>query len=278
MQAPRALTEAYLERHPHEAAARLETFDTVEAAALLATVPAERAAAALERMATAAAAAILGHLDDAVAVPVLAALSVHAAGTLLRRLPQARREALMQAIPESMATAVARLLRFGERTAGGLVDPFAAALPADVQAAGALDHVRAHPERVAQDLLVVARDGTLRGAVPLAALIAASPSATLGELARPVPVSFAASTDITTLADSPAWTAARAVPVVDAGGRLLGALRAEAIEAIVGRGSAGAAAPATLLHVNELIWSGSTRVFGELADALLPRGPAGGPR
>ncbi len=278
MEAPLVLTEAYLERHPDEVAARLETIDAGDAAALLAAVPADHAAATLERMAPAAAAALVGRLEDAAAAAVVGELSVHTAGTLLRRLPRARREVLLQAIPESVAAAVGQLLRFGERTAGGLVDPFAAALPLDVTAAAALDHIRAQHEHVAQDLLVVTRDGVLRGAVPLAALIAAPPSSTLGDLARAVPVSFAASTDVDTLAESPAWTAARAVPVVDAEGHLLGALRAEAVDAITAPGAAGGATPATLLHLNELLWSGSARLFSELTGALLTRGAEGDPR
>jgi len=269
MQAPIVLTEAYLERHPNEVAARLETLDAGDAAALIAAVPPDHAAATIERMAPAAAVALLGRLEDGPAAAVVAELSVHTAATLLRRLPRARREILLESVPESVATAVGRLLRFGERTAGGLVDPFAAALPLDVTAAAALEHVRAHPEQVAQDLLVITRDGVLRGAVSLAALIAAPPAATLDGLARAVPVSFAASTDVATLADSPAWTAARAVPVVDAEGRLVGALRAEAVDAIMAPGTR-AGTPATLLHLNELLWSGSARIVGEIAGALMP--------
>ena len=272
------LSEAYLERHPDHAAARLEACDAGEAAALLASVPVDHAARALARMAPAAAAAVVGILPDGQAAPIIGELSVHAAGTLLRRLPPARRDALLRAIPETVAHAVTQLLRFGERTAGGLVDPFAAALPADVSAADALAYVRAHPEQVAQDLLVIGRDHVLRGSVPLATLIAAPSSAALGELTSAVPVSFAASTALDTLADSPAWTAARAVPVVDAQGRLLGALRAEAVDAVTGRPAAGAATPGTLLHLNELFWGGSARLFGEFADALLARGTQGGAR
>jgi magnesium transporter len=275
MSAPAALSGAYLKRHPGEAAARLETFAAAEAAALLASVPAEDAAGVLARMAPAVASAVVERLPDARAAGMLAALEVHAAGAVLRRLPADRRTALLEAVPPDAADAVSRLLRFRESTVGALVDPFAMALPADMSAAGALAHVRAHPDRVAGDLLVVARDQTLRGAVSLAALIAAPPTTTLGELARPVPVSFPAAIDVQAVAASPAWTVAGAVPVVDAGGRLIGALRASALDVVAGR-DRSATAGGTLLHLNELIWSGSALLLGELAEAMLA-GRHGGP-
>jgi CBS domain-containing protein len=108
------------------------------------------------------------------------------AADVVGELDEDRREPVLALLPASHRTKVRALLGYDPAEAGGLMSPEFVALTDTTTARDALQAARASD--VASELLTVVfvnqPEGTLEGAVPLAALLRADPRRPLGELVR----------------------------------------------------------------------------------------------
>jgi CBS domain-containing protein len=124
--------------------------------------------------------------DDAVAA-VVARMAPDDAADLIAELDGARRDAILGALPGARRVKVRALLGYDPAQAGGLMSPDFLCLYRHATAAEALDRVRRADVRADQLTTIFVMDSHRRfeGAVMLATLLRADPSANLLELADP---------------------------------------------------------------------------------------------
>jgi len=225
------LADLLAREHPEEAAAELERLPVERVARFVARQPAERVGALLRRMDPRFAALVAEQLGAAVMVSAVDTLDLDVAARLLRRLEEPVRQAVLAADPQR-GEALRRLLSFPEHTAGALLDPAVLALAQDLSSRDALARIREDPEHARYNLYVVDRDGLLVGALNLRELLLARPRATLSELMVRDPQCIRADADRLAIVSHPGWHEVHALPVVDAAGVYLGAIRYRTLRAL----------------------------------------------
>ncbi len=227
---PDVLTNAFLARHPSDAARVLESLPAEEAAVLFERVPARLGAPVLGSMLPHAAARCLVRIDVSRAAMLLATISVPTAAALLRNVPEAQRTPLLDALPTAIALGCRALLGYPEDSVGACVVTEVIALSPDSRALDALLALRA--ARVMPTGPVYVVDGGRRplGQVELPVLLRAGATERLDLLMGPTPVSLPAVTPLAGAAVHPVWRDADAVPVVERGGGLVGVLQRRALQ------------------------------------------------
>lgn len=276
MEVRRQLALGLVDAHPAEAAAVLEALPADEAAAFLARLAPEPAARLLRHVTAQPAAAMLARLPEPAAAELVQQLPVDVAAPYLRRLPEARREAILSGLSGRRTRALRALLRHREGTAGALMDPDVLALPEDLTVREALERVRSAAEQARYNLYVVDREDRLVGVLNLRELLMARPRERLGTIGRREVIRLAADTDARAIADHPGWQRAHALPVVDARGTYLGALRYRTLRRLEAeRAPAADGGDVTAHALGELFWTGVSGVMDALAGA--PGEPRGAP-
>lgn len=275
METDRLVSAAFLAKHPAEAARSLEAHPAPAVAAFLAECDPEHLAAVVAAMDPTVAAAALCEVDAEVAAPLIEVLPADAASVLLRRLAPADRGAILDRLSPRTAARVRELLRYPPGCAGALLDPAVLTVPPDLAVREVLQRVREADVHVHHYLFVVDRRGSLLGVVSLCELLAAAPDALVGAVACRTVATLPATADRDAIVAHPSWNDLHAVPVVDAGGRLLGILRHETLRRLENEARAtplGGAAAAAALDFGELAWTTGATLLGELAAAF--GGPA----
>lgn len=229
MASAESLSHAFMRAHPEAAAQVLEAQPASEAGALFARVPARIAAPVLGAMIPAAAARALGALEEERAIELLAALDARQAAAVLRRSAEPLRSRLLAGLPTARALASRLLLGHPEDTAGAWADPEVAALSAQARVGEALECAR-REEASVERVYVVGAGQRLLGSVSLGALLRAGEQAALDSLMTPAESALTARTPLAAAAAHPGWRRDSALPVVEAGERLLGVLTRETLE------------------------------------------------
>lgn len=219
-------------RHPQRAAAVLDGLPVDEVTRFVSALPPRDSAALLERMAPHGAAAVLEALAGSLSAGILEALDLDVAARLARRLDEEPRRTVLEHVSPAVARTLGTLLRFPENTAGALMDPGVLALPDDLPVRDALRRVREASEYAQYNLYVVDREQRLVGVLNLRELLHARPRDRLVEVMIREPMRFEAHADLATIVHHPAWRDMRAVPVVDAQGGYLGAVRYRVVRQI----------------------------------------------
>ncbi|HUF91304.1 MAG TPA: magnesium transporter, partial [Candidatus Limnocylindria bacterium] len=225
----RALTQAFLDLYPEEAARLLDASPAAEIAPFLAATSTARAVAVLERLTPERAAQVLERLEDEATRRVLPALDPARAATLLARLDEPARRARLALADEATARELDSLMRYPPDTAGQLMDPRATAFGEDVLARDALARLRAPRQRRVSDVFVVAAGGRLTGVVGLQDLAVARPAERLDALARRDPPRVHALASREDVVEALAHGRLLSLPVVDLENRLLGVIRHDAL-------------------------------------------------
>jgi Mg/Co/Ni transporter MgtE len=253
------VARAFMAEHPEDAALVLELAEPRTAADLPATLEPEVAAEVYRMLGPTPAAASAAAMPNEVLAAIIDELPLDIAALAMRRIATDRRDAVIACLRQERQEPMRRMMSYPEHTAGALADPLVQAIPEGITAAEAQDRLRGSPLHLFSDLYVVARDGRLVGAVPMADLMSAPPSISIADLMTRDVLRLDAFTDIATVAAHPAWREADTMPVVDLGGRLVGGIRHIAIRqlAVV----PGRPMMSTLVGLSELYWTGLTRIL-----------------
>jgi magnesium transporter len=178
--------------------------------------------------------AVLAEVPDDRLAAMLARLSLDDAADLLHRLDEERRERLLTLVEPATAARLRNLLRYGEETAGGLMNPDVPAFSIDATVGETIAALRRLAEsRRLFYLYVVDPEGHLVGLVNLWKLTTAEGDQRLGEvMGRDI---------VTVRVDTPQEEVARVfarydlliLPVVDEDGRLAGAITVDDVLYVV---------------------------------------------
>lgn len=271
----RRLAALLLEQHPGDAARVLEALPVEEIAGVVADAPLEAAAAVLCRLNAHAGAGVLGRLDATRAGAVLGALDVNVAANLLRRLEGPARDERLATAPPARARALATMLRFPESTAGALMDPQVLALADDLTAKEALERVRGAAEHARYNLYVVNREQVLVGVLNLRELLLARPPEQISAFMHVRVHQLPAHADRRAIVSHPGWREVHALPVVDAGGVFLGAIRFGTLRRIEEelRGGASVDGSATIDALGDLFSVGVGGLIDGLATTVITPAP-----
>lgn len=223
-----SLSLVFMRGHPAEAARVLESVDAAEAGALLARVPARIAAPVLAAMLPNAAARSLSGLSDEEALALLGELGTQPVVAVLRNVAEPRRTRLIDGLPTVAALASKLLMGYVEDSVGAWTDPDVLSLPGATHAAEALERMR-HVEASLQRVFVIGSDGILEGWVPLSVVLRAPPATSLASIMTVPEAVLPAQTPLAGALSHPGWSRASILPVVESGGRLVGALSRDAL-------------------------------------------------
>lgn len=183
------------------------------------------ASATLRELDTESQRRLLAEVPDEGLAGILARLSLDDAADVLAEVDEERHEAIFERLPRSFGLRLRNLMRYGEATAGGIMNPDVVSFPEELTVGETLERLRRLAgERRLFYLYIVDGDRHLNGIVNLWQLITA---------AADQPLRAVMSTDLVRArVDTPQEEVARTVslydllmvPVVDADGRLVGAI------------------------------------------------------
>ncbi|KPK36649.1 MAG: hypothetical protein AMJ69_13135 [Gammaproteobacteria bacterium SG8_47] len=249
----------------------LERAGIDEAVALMTGAGSELAAAVMRVMVPVTAAEILQQMAVDDAGDVLDQLGTAAAARVLRVLPRSARQPLLGELSDREQRRLRRQLTYPPNSVGTIARADVLLLPGGISVAEARHRVEVEKNAVSDPVLVIDESQRLLGAVSLRHLIRAASDLPLQHVVRPVAVSIPALTPLATVAEHPAWTTARQLPVIEGDGALIGVveladLKQELKEHVP---ASEAADPfASLLQLAGLYWI----TFGELMTSLLSHG------
>lgn len=223
-----ALSLAFMQGHPANAARVLEGLAIHEATALFDRAPARIGAGVMAAMLPRQASACLALLSDARALGMLAAMPLQAMVSLLRYMPETRRQTLVGGLPTASALASSILLGYDEDTLGAWADPSVIMLPPETRASDALARVR-QTEVMHPAVFVTDATRRLAGVVRLPTLLRAPDAATLSTLMHSPAAVLRAHAPLVSAANHPGWTHSSGLPVVEPGERVLGVMTHDAL-------------------------------------------------
>ncbi len=227
---PHALTVAFIDSFPQEATEALEAASADEVAQLLQSQSPERAATILGRISTALASAALLQLGSGLRGKVLAAMDPVKAALLLSSLDTDRHTGILDQLDADLARELRAIMSYPQSSAGRLMQPRAASIPARLTVRQALRRLRRFPPGNTGVLVVTDDDGKLGGLVDIVDLVQAEPGATVGSLlGHTSPVCVNALTPREDIIDLFSRYRLRLLPVVDLDNRLLGVIRQSAV-------------------------------------------------
>jgi len=219
------LAQRLLEKYPERAARVIESAEIREGVGVLSRCSAASGAGVISSLPLHRAADLLARLDGPRGIEVLECLELDVAARLVRRIPQDIRERLLAIANPRRSRALRGLIRFPENSAGAVMDPDVLALPEDLSAREALERLREGEGQASYNVYVVDRDQLLVGALNLRELFLAEPARRLSDLMVRDPLRVTAESGIADLISHPGWKRVHSLPVVDAQGAYLGAVR-----------------------------------------------------
>jgi len=225
----RALTEAYIDQFPQEAMDVLEAAPVAEIVQLLQSEAVERSARVLTRMSSGLAADVLLRMKPELARRTLTAMDPGRAAILLSSLDENSRNAQLDALAAPLAQELRELMAYPEGSAGRLMEPRAASMPARLTVRRTLGRLRRFSARDAAMLVITDDAGRLAGLLELAEVVRADPGQRLAELISFSPARVNALTPREEIVELFARHRLRVLPVVDLEDRLLGVIRQAAV-------------------------------------------------
>lgn len=264
MSADERLAEAFVAAHPEDAARLLERGTPADAAEVLTHVRVDDAADVFRSLAPSVAATCAAALDDERLAAIIGALPQDTAGLAMRRVEPSRRDRILTLLPDERGTALRLGLQFPDNCAGAIADPLVMSLPDDITVADAQRQLKGSPH-VYYYLYIVSRQGTLVGTIAISELMTARPKQPIASVMTTQLTKLDALTDIATVVVHPAWRDFDALPVVDSGGRLIGAVRHKTIRHLATAG--GRPMVDTIVQLSELYWAGLSGILASFTPA-----------
>jgi CBS domain-containing protein len=225
--------------HPADIADIVEDMSVEERRAVFEQLDVETAAETLAEIDPEMQVEIVGDLDEERAADILEEMAPDEAADLLQDLTEEQREELVDLMEKEEGEDVEELLAHAEDSAGGIMTTDFVALPRELTAAAAIDRLRElKPEpELAYYLYVIDAEGRLDGVVSLRDLVVADPGELLAQIMDPQILRVDATTPKEDVASLIAKYDLLAVPVVDAGRKLLGTITVDdVVELMLPRG------------------------------------------
>lgn len=261
------LVRRFLQAHPVDAARVMDRFAGSLSAEVLADLPADRVAPVIGAMSDHVAAECVAGMDAGVGAAVLDELDLDRTSALLRRMGEQGRDRLLDAMPADQAAHLRRVLAFPAGSAGALMDPKVLSVPDSLTAGEALERVRAAPQLAIYYLYLFDGSSRLSGVVNLRELMLADPKTPLGKMMSANVDRLSAASDWKAILVHPGWTEYHALPVVDAAGRFVGALRYETLRRLEGQARTEVASASLAASLGELYWVGLSGILRGLGQA-----------
>ena len=224
-----SVLENYFLLHPDGAAGQLEALPLEETVRLLQEVTPPTAAAVFERLGPQTAGHVLEHIDDESARMFLETVDPSRMAPLLLGLGKEVRDRRLASLSPRTAAELNTLMTYPPDTAGHLMDPRVSAFRPDATVEQVMERLRGLGRRRVHDILLVDGDGLLIGSIPLQDLVPAPREKLLEELVQISTVNVSALAtreEVVEILDRHRLTT---LPVVDIEGRLLGAIRYDAL-------------------------------------------------
>ena len=224
-----SVLENYFQLHPDDAAGQLEALPLEETVRILLQVTPPTSAAVFERLSPQTAGQVLEQIDDEVARMLLEIVDPSRTAPLLLRMGEEVRDRRLANLSPGTAAELKTLLTYPPDTAGHLMDPRVSAFRPDATVEQVMERLRSLGRRRVHDILLVDGDGLLIGSIPLQDLVPAPREKRLEELVRISTVNviaLASREEVVEIFDRHRLTT---LPVVDIEGRLLGAIRYDAL-------------------------------------------------
>lgn len=218
------LVREFLNTHPDPAADTLETIEPEAAASLLADLPVDDAATVAVHMVPGFLANCLSAMAHDRAGAILDRMPARSAAMALRHIDREHRAPLVALIGATRRAHVSLILRQPIQTVGAWIDTRVPALRAENTVAAARDRLT-QVDSAFDRVFIVDEDHRLLGAVPVRTLLLQSTKSTLSDLMEAQTDRMLGSLTIEAARDDVSWRHADIQPVVDASGRLLGAIR-----------------------------------------------------
>lgn len=217
--------------HPSELADILEDLAPAEREAIFTSLDEEMAAETLEEVDPKLQKSLLAKLDEERIADIVEEMDPGAAADLLAELPEDRSDAILEEMDPEERQEVEELLEFDENSAAGSMTTEFVAADREATVAQGVQALRAFegdPESVTEIYLLDDKR-ILRGVVPLARLVMAHPETKLNVLSEPRVLFCPADMRQNDLAEMFDKYNLHALPVVDAQGRMVGAVQAEKV-------------------------------------------------
>ncbi|MGI9042843.1 MAG: magnesium transporter MgtE N-terminal domain-containing protein [Gemmatimonadaceae bacterium] len=263
------LARAFLGSHPSRAAMALEQMPAVAAAAVLGDVPARTAAGVIREMTPLRAAACLSHLESDGAAAIVAESVADDAAPVVRALDAGIRDGLIAALPAATRDPLLRMLAFPEGTAGAVMDPSVFQVPGSIIVADARTRLRSAARDLLYYVYVIDEEHRLAGVLDIPELMLARSRDPVSAAMHRDVESISAWMPVALVRAHPGWHRFHAMPVVEADGRLLGAIRYQTLRRLE-RESADRSLDPSLLTaraLGELFQLGATGVVAGVAAA-----------
>ena len=215
--------------HPSDLADILEDLAPAEREAVFTSLDEEVAAETLEEVEPKLQKALLEKLDEEKIAGIVEEMDPGAAADLLAELPEEQSDAILEEMEPEERQEVEDLLEFDEDSAAGCMTTDFVSLGMDATVALAVEALRSFDgdlESVTEIYLLDEKQ-VLRGSIPMARLVMAQPETRLAVLTEVRVLSCPADLHQNELAEMFDKYNLRALPVVDAQGRMVGEVKAD---------------------------------------------------
>jgi magnesium transporter len=220
-----ALQQDLIEEHPEDAVRLLEGQTPTEVAEILSRYPATLTAPVWERLSPDIGAHTLEALSEPQAIAVLRQIDPTRTAAMLAMRDDEVRERFIKLLPEAEANELRSILAYPADSAGALMDPRVLLLRGETTVREALARIRSLRRRATRRLFIVDKDNRLEGQVDIQDVATATATTRLEEIQRPVQAVVNAVAPREEVVDILEQYKLTDLPVVDADGRLIGAVR-----------------------------------------------------
>lgn len=273
MSLEKLLVNAFLHRHPDEAAKAFQKLDASALARFLADVNPQSITLSLQKTSPQTAATALSNMSADQAAGILKELPLDTQLAFIHAMKSSQCEPILGAMPDHHTQKLRRLIDYPEGSAGYLMDTLPSAVLSDCVAADAIKQIRANAETLGFYIYVTDDQHRLVGMVTLRQLYNAKglePVSSIMQTDVACLTSMASERDII---NHPQWKDFHELPVVDRNKILIGVIRYETLGRLKAARSDRDSAHASfsvLLAMCELCWLGMTGYLDTLSSFSNP--------
>ena len=236
MSALTAIRQTYLEDHPVDAVAFLDSLPDLELAEALSQIDGLRLVRTLECASTASARRIFTSLSRDQKVSALAALSTRVIMQITETISSAERDTLFAELPADLRRELIRLLEYPADTAGHLMDTQFATIRPTYAVADVLELVKQSSIERARSFFVVDNENRLAGRIDMQQLALVDPTTLIADIMVAAEGVVTALTNREDMVTQLNRFRLDSIPVIDAENKFMGVVRhqklIEAIESV----------------------------------------------